>query len=122
MAKADKPKIIEQFQKGDKLSLILWIQPELIYFQGHFQNCPVLPGVVQIDWVIFYGQRLLNCPKAFAGMEVIKFQVPILPKSTIELKLHWQENKQKLYFKYLDVTGDGDKQYSSGRIKLAHNG
>jgi 3-hydroxymyristoyl/3-hydroxydecanoyl-(acyl carrier protein) dehydratase len=116
-----KPKIIKQFQNGDKLRLILWLQPELIYFQGHFHNFPVLPGVTELDWVIFYGQTLLNCPKVFAGMEMIKFQVPILPKSTIELTLDWVQDKQKLYFKYMGATSKDDKQYSSGRIMLVDN-
>lgn len=121
MTAPNKPKIIKQTHSVDKLSLILFIQPELIYFQGHFNHFPVLAGVTQIDWAIYYGQNLLHCPKYFEGMEVIKFQVPILPDSVIELYLQWRESGQKLYFKFLGATAKDKKQYSSGRIKLSNN-
>jgi len=46
---------------------------------------------------------------------VIKFKEPILPNSEVLLKLKWDQQKEKLYFTY---SGQDNKQYSSGRIKL----
>jgi len=109
-----KPTILKQ-QQGIELLLTLLIDPELTDLQGHFPEFPILPGVTQIDWAIYYGKKLLNCPQRFAGMEVIKFKEPILPNSEVLLKLKWDQQKEKLYFTY---SGQDNKQYSSGRIKL----
>ncbi|MDA7746956.1 3-hydroxyacyl-ACP dehydratase [Psychromonas sp.] len=106
--------IIEQNIVENKATLLLQIDPNIAYFDGHFDHYPVLPGVVQIDWAIDYGNKLLACDGVFAGMEVIKFQQPILPNMQLLLTLSWEKDKQKLYFSY---TAD-ENNYSSGRIKL----
>lgn len=112
-----KATIVEQKLSVNKASLTLQIDPQLICFSGHFPHYPLLPGVTQIDWAIFYGKKLLNTGGHFAGMEVIKFQEPILPASIIELTLTWDAAKQKLHFCYHSASG----QHSSGRIKLSVN-
>ena len=109
-----KPTIVDQTICENKAILTLKIDATLADFKGHFPNYPLLPGVTQVDWAIFYGKKLLNSGTRFAGMEVIKFQDPILPESIVLLTLTWDSEKQKLYFSY---NGEG-KQYSSGRIKL----
>ena len=110
-----KATIIKQQRQDNELFLTLFVDPALTDFDGHFPDFPLLPGVTQIEWAIYYGKNLLNCPGKFAGMEVIKFQEPILPGSEVLLKLKWNEEKGKLYFTY---SSEQDKQYSSGRIKL----
>lgn len=109
-----KPNIKKRQWIGDELVLTLFIDALLTDFEGHFPDFPLLPGVTQIDWAIHYGKELLDCPDQFAGMEVIKFQQPILPNSDVLLSLKWDADKGKLYFKYI---GAG-KQHSSGRINL----
>jgi len=109
-----KATIIEQNITANKAILTLQVDPDLADFEGHFPGYPLLPGVTQIDWAIFYGKKLLNIGSLFAGMEVIKFQDPILPGSIVLLTLIWHSDKQKLQFSYSSESN----QYSSGRIKL----
>lgn len=109
-----KPVIKKQQWIDDELLLTLFIDSHVADFKGHFPDFPILPGVSQIDWVIFYGQTLLHCPEQFSGMEVIKFQEPIFANSDILLSLKWDADKGKLYFKYTSI----GKQHSSGRINL----
>lgn len=109
-----KATIIEQQISANKASLTLQVDADITDFEGHFPGYPLLPGVTQIDWAIFYGKKLLNTGTRFAGMEVIKFQEPILPNSIILLTLTWDADKQKLHFSYSSETS----QHSSGRIKL----
>jgi 3-hydroxymyristoyl/3-hydroxydecanoyl-(acyl carrier protein) dehydratase len=111
----NKPTIIAQYVADNSVTLQLFIDPELIYFKGHFNHYPILAGVVQLDWAIHYGKALLGSDTVFAGMEVIKFQQPILPNLTVLLTLRWDKEKQKLYFSY---TSGEDNNHSSGRIKL----
>lgn len=110
-----KATIIEQTIAGNNATLLLHIDPEIAYFEGHFDNYPILAGVVQLDWAIHYGKKLLSCGSVFKGMEVIKFQQPILHNMEILLTLRWDSEKEKLYFSY---TSGEDNNHSSGRVKL----
>ena len=110
-----KATIIEQSVVENSASLLLRVDPDIDYFDGHFNHYPILAGVVQLDWAIFYGKKLLSCDPVFAGMEVIKFQQPILPNTLILLTLRWEKEKQKLYFSY---TSGENNNHASGRIKL----
>jgi len=88
------------------------IPSELIYFDGHFAGNPILPGIAQIHWAEAFGRRLLPIQGCFIRLEVIKFQLVILPSSHITLSLSYDEAKQKLSFEYRSGRG----VHSSGRI------
>lgn len=113
--KQHKATIIEQKIENNSATLLLQIDPEISYFDGHFDQYPILAGVAQLDWAIYYGKKLLFCDEVFAGMEVIKFQQPILPNDQILLTLRWEKDKQKLYFSY---TSGENNNHASGRIKM----
>lgn len=113
--KQNKPTILEQSITDNTAKLLLKIDPVITYFDGHFNNYPILAGVAQIDWAIYYGKKLFVINGMFSGMEVIKFQQPILPNMTILLTLTWDAQKQKLYFSY---ASEEDNNHASGRIKL----
>ncbi|HIP76239.1 MAG TPA: 3-hydroxyacyl-ACP dehydratase [Psychromonas hadalis] len=111
-----KPTILKCTQVENSIELLLRMDADIHYFSGHFPKNPILPAVAQIDWVLFYAKQYLNASFfPFDGMEVIKFQTPILPNDEITLAVKWDEAKQKVYFSY---TSDQNK-YSSGRIKLS---
>ncbi|WP_299019765.1 3-hydroxyacyl-ACP dehydratase [uncultured Photobacterium sp.] len=115
-----KPTIIEQKVTDNSAVLTLKVDADIVDFQGHFTSFPLLPGVTQIDWAVYYGKTLLNTPAKFAGMEVIKFQEPILPDGIVKLTLDWSAEKGKLHFSYSSAN-DGEPEgvtHSSGRIKL----
>ncbi|MEN5016005.1 hydroxymyristoyl-ACP dehydratase [Erwinia sp. Eh17-17] len=104
-------------QQGDEAELLLRVDPDLFWFQGHFPGQPLLPGVAQLDWVIHYGTALLAPGKQFACVDNIKFQQPILPGATLKLTLTWQAEKG-LSFRY-QLVGEGDLHpASSGKIRL----
>ena len=112
------PPIREQHQQAEgesqRLTLALWLDPKLLWFQGHFPQAPLLPGVVQIHLAIHYAKELLGVQGAFAGMEMVKFQQPLRPATMATLQLLWQPVTGKLHFTYLL----GAEPASSGRIKL----
>jgi 3-hydroxymyristoyl/3-hydroxydecanoyl-(acyl carrier protein) dehydratase len=110
-----KPTVLAEEATDDGLVLTLQVDEDIIYFQGHFATYPLLPGVTQIDWAYHYGTTRLKIPTIFQGMEVIKFFKPISPGSTLELRLNWNENTQKLNFTFQSSEG----KHSSGRILLA---
>ena len=99
-------------QQENRICLRITAPSELLYFQGHFPENPILPGVVQIHWAIKYAREYFNMPSHFAGMEVIKFQQIARPEQPLTLVLSYNPEKQKLTFSYNSATAS----HSSGRI------
>ncbi|CAH0529175.1 ApeI family dehydratase [Vibrio hippocampi] len=114
-----KPTLIRHTVQDNHAELELRVDGDILYFQGHFDQFKLLPGVAQVDWAVFYARQYLNTPSAFKGMEVIKFQEPILPDAEVTLSLTWDEDKQKLAFKYTSMDGERLAVHASGKMKLA---
>nr|WP_320165545.1 AMP-binding protein [uncultured Methylophaga sp.] len=91
------------------------IPEELLYFDGHFQQQAILPGVVQLHWAAKLGQKYLNISGHFHRLEAIKFQQLILPGSVVSLSLSYDHSKQKLSFSFSSEKG----VHSSGKVCYA---
>lgn len=108
------PEVLSQAEVDGELQLQLAVSADLAYFNGHFPQTPVLPGVVQVDWALALGQQLLDRPRQFAGMEVLKFQQLVRPGDPLQLTLRFDAERGKLYFAY----SNAGVPCSSGRIVL----
>lgn len=114
-----KPREIERHQPAPQvLSIVLHLDPDLFWFQGHFDVQPLLPGVAQLDWVMHYATTLLAPGFRFHSIQNVKFQAPLLPETTVTLELAWQMDKQLLTFSYQRHDGDERHTASSGKIRL----
>ncbi len=58
--------------------------------------------------------ELLGLNQAFSGMEVVKFQHPLLPDEVVSLQIDWLKEKHRLVFRY----SVGGSVASSGKITL----
>lgn len=104
---------LQTIQLSDNtLELDLQIGADLVYFPNHFQNYPLLPGVILIGWADYFGRLLLPIQAPFAAMDMIKFIKPVLPGSTLSLKLEWQPAKNRMCFNY----SQDQQAFSSGRL------
>jgi len=86
----------------------------LLYFDGHFDVAPILPGVVQVDWAVHYGREYFTLPARFKGINALKFQQVIQPEMPVQLELIHDTAKNSLNFRYMSAVG----QHASGRIML----
>lgn len=97
--------------------LTLQLPSELTYFQGHFPEAAILPGVAQLDWAIKFAAQHLQCQGEVKSVEVLKFQVVLMPEQQVTLKLE-KKHAHKFTFSYHSEKG----QHASGRIVLnEHN-
>lgn len=96
----------------NKLTLHCFVSEDSIYFKGHFEKQPVLPGVVQVHWAQVFAKHYLGFNNVFSHLEVIKFQRVIMPSEELEVKLLFDTQKLKLIFSYESEKG----VHSSGRI------
>jgi acyl-CoA synthetase (AMP-forming)/AMP-acid ligase II len=99
-------------QAPTRVLLELVVPADLLYFDGHFDVAPVLPGVVQVDWAIHYGALHLGQHGAFAGIAALKFQQMIRPGQPVRLELARDLAKGSLNFRYFSEAGP----HASGRI------
>ena len=98
---------------GVALEYHLYLPENLIFFQGHFPDFPILPGIAQVHWVMKFCKE--NGIQAnFSEVERLKFMRPITPKSSITLTLQHNTATQQLAFTY---RCEGHK-CSTGRISL----
>lgn len=109
------PEIVSEQLQENQLLIECDIPAELIYFDGHFEGNPILPGIVQVHWAEAFGRRSLSLQGQFTRLEAIKFKQIIMPSSRITLALDYDEAKQKLSFEYRSERG----VHSSGRICFA---
>jgi acyl-coenzyme A synthetase/AMP-(fatty) acid ligase len=92
--------------------LQLEVADSLPYFDGHFPDAPILPGVAQIEWAIRFGRELFALPPHFLRMEAVKFQHIIQPGARIRLELGYNAERGSLSFKLLSASAT----HASGRI------
>ncbi|MGO2235928.1 MAG: ApeI family dehydratase [Marinomonas sp.] len=89
-----------------------YIPKELIYFDGHFEANPILPGIAQTHWAQHYGKDVFAFEGLFCRLEAVKFQSVIFPDAEVELELEYDPIKRKLTFQYSSKKG----VHSSGKI------
>ncbi len=97
--------------------LLLELGPDLLAFQGHFPGFPILPGVVQVDWAIRFGEELFGPLGSFEGMEQLKFLDLVRPGERPELHLAFDPDRGRLRFVYQE--GDPPRRKSAGTIRFA---
>lgn len=112
MIKSSLPPILHSDIGIDNIELRLLVAADLEYFNGHFPEQAVLPGVTQLDWAVRLGCQHFGYSEAVANLEVLKFQQLILPGQEVTLSISNNAAKAKLTFAYYD----DENRYASGRI------
>ena len=119
-APTELPQVLD-LASADSVSaeLTLQIQPQLVWFQGHFPETPILPGVVQLNWVRTVAARLwqehAHWLSKTSQLEAIKFQQVIRPGDTVQLHMQLQPDRRRVQFKYFSDA----KVFASGRLVAA---
>ena len=116
----DYPEILSQTADGQTLKLELDIRPDLDAFEGHFDQFPIVPGVVQVGWSLHFFKKLLakqaqvSTTVSIKKMSALKFQHVMTPNTPVELELTHDPDKQLLSFRFFNQ----EHQFSSGKIQL----
>jgi hypothetical protein len=73
---------------------------DLLYFDGHFPQTPILPGVAQLEWAMMLARECFPLPPLFRGIQALKFQHVILPEAPFSLELQHDAIKGCVAFHY----------------------
>jgi 3-hydroxymyristoyl/3-hydroxydecanoyl-(acyl carrier protein) dehydratase len=106
------PEVSAECVNDNQATLHCYIPAALLYFDGHFADNPILPGIVQVHWVEAYGRRLLSVTGSFVCLELIKFKKVIPPGQQITMTLNYHQETKKLSFTYASKKGE----HSSGLL------
>ena len=107
---------VRELERDEQRVLLEVAAPaDLLYFDGHFDVAPILPGVVQVEWALHYGRQYFTLPPNFTGVNLLKFQQMVRPDMAVQLELVHDTAKGSLNFRYVSA----GSQHSSGRIMLA---
>lgn len=106
------PEVLADNIDENQIALQLLIPKDLDYFNGHFPSAPILAGVVQLHWAVEYAKQYYSLTELeVQNIEVLKFQVVIIPGQQLNLTLSRKTNN-KILFSYASDKG----QHASGRI------
>ncbi len=67
--------------------LELHIPEDLLYFDGHFPQVPIVAGVCQLKWIIDYIQMYTGEPLHIRALKDVKFLRPLFPGQSCVLEL-----------------------------------
>lgn len=108
------PTIVSQRRDAERSELEILVEAGNPWFEGHFPQFPILPGVVQIGWAEHFAQTLYGFATGVSVVEQVKFKRPILPGTRLTLVLRPDMRAHKLRYEYRDA----DTTYSVGTLNF----
>jgi 3-hydroxymyristoyl/3-hydroxydecanoyl-(acyl carrier protein) dehydratase len=98
--------------------LSLLVTPDLRCLRGHFPGLPIVPGAMQLGWVLVFASELLGSPPVLRGLQSVKFQRLVQPGQTLSLTIKLDQGQETIQFEYESAAG----RHSSGRVLLGGAG
>ena len=97
-------------------NVVMTVSARCPYFEGHFPDFALLPGVAQIELTIRLGRKFFKMPETFTGLKNLKFTKPVRPNDTVLVELKWDEAKGQLGFSWFNRQHE---PYAGGKIEFA---
>lgn len=96
----------------------LSVPADLVYFDGHFDDLPLVPGVVQLRWALDAAADLMARRPRVLALEALKFPEPLPPGQAFTLRVELSPSGDRLGFRLYE----GERVFASGRARLARPG
>lgn len=104
------PEVLSEDRSDKRLRRRLRVPADLAYLAGHFESFPVVPGVVQLRWVLESARDLIGREPAVERIEALKFGSVLRPDQSFDLEVMLR-GEGRLHFRLVD----GDVVFASGR-------
>jgi len=108
------PEVLDQREDGSSLEQDWCVPAELDCWPGHFPEQSILPGVLQIDWLMRTIETWTGRSPRLARIEALKFKQLVLPEERLTLRLERDAGGAVFRFRLVN----GDAIISSGRVVL----
>jgi acyl-coenzyme A synthetase/AMP-(fatty) acid ligase len=107
--------ILDERLDAGSIERRLRVPEDLAQLEGHFDDFPVVPGVVQLGWAMQAAAELLGRNPPLAGLEALKFPLPLRPGTSLTLRVERSDDGSQLRFRLFE----GDDVFVTGRALLA---
>ncbi len=104
---------------GPPVRLELDLPADLDCFRGHFPGCPILAGVVQLDWAIRFGSEYLGTSTRVTRISALKFMRIVRPGARLALILEPTPDGMRFEYRHQRESTQAEVVCSSGRIACA---
>ncbi len=108
------PRIIRERREGDEWVRELDVPVDLAQLEGHFPGRPLVPGVVQLAWVLDAAAACLGRSPRLAGIETLKFPELLPPGRLVRVAVACREDEGRLRFRI----SSGARVHAIGRALL----
>ena len=109
-----QPEVLHVRTRPSGVALELRVPATLAWLRGHFPGRPILPGVVQLAWVMAYARAHFGLDPVVERITDLKFQRIIRPGAQLELDLAWSPAERTVDFEFRERAAT----CSSGRFVL----
>lgn len=89
---------LEEKLESNVLEAIGKVPLDLVYLKDHFAEFPLVPGVVELQWVFEKITKLIPQNWVCSHLDKLKFQKFLRPVDEFVLTLKWDETKNKVTF------------------------
>ena len=110
----ERPTIIHLELSNERALIALHVPDNLSWFDWHFPDQKVLPGVVQIDWAGKFSRALFVGSCVFKQLTNIKFKTMVLPNTSMQLELIYDAEKANIKFHFFNA----EDSFSMGSLKF----
>src|SRR6185503_20476174 len=97
-----------------RIELELEVQAANPWFEGHFPQMAILPGVVQIGWAVHLSHARFGFGPGVSVMEQVKFKRPVQPGIRLTLTLKPDAERRRVRYEYRE----GEQTCSSGVLEF----
>ena len=109
------PQILVEKRENGEIFRHCIVPENLAYLEGHFPEVPIVPGVVQIDWVMQALTHLLGESVELLRLEAMKFTSILEPGVEFFIEVKPMEIHEKYRFRLWSEQAE----LSKGRILVA---
>lgn len=74
---------------------------DLVFLTDHFADFPLVPGVVELQWITDQISEFFGFAPTIARFEQLKFQKFLRPADRFQIQLQWDAVKQRIKFQLL---------------------
>lgn len=93
---------VTEMEVGKSITAVKYVREEEYYFQGHFPERKVMPGVLQVEALAQAGAiAVLSMPENkgklafFGSIKEAKFKHQVVPGDTLTLKVHFEKLRSR---------------------------
>lgn len=105
-----QPEVLSSHGDSSKRTWELRVPPNLLYLRGHFDDRPIVPGVVIIGWIVGLVESGNQGELRLTSLEAIKFHTFLFPGQTFQITITATPGRWSF------VVDSAGKRVASGRL------